>query len=70
MWQNMLVIGNFAVDGDTRRSHYWTSSKPSGNWGHTMYFYNYGMATAGNVYNQQPDGQGGNGSRVRAVRNF
>ena len=71
VWQNMAVIGNFALDGDTRRSHYWTSSRvPSSTLAYNIQFYDYNTTPAGSLRPQQPNGQGGNGSRVRAIRNF
>jgi hypothetical protein len=71
VWQNMGVIGNFLSDGIVGRSHYWTSSKPVGSSNaYMIYFYNYGSAVAGNLYPQVATGTGGNGSRVRAIRNF
>ena len=67
----MAVIGNFALDGDTRRSHYWTSSRvPSSTLAYNIQFYDYNTTPAGSLRPQQPNGQGGNGSRVRAIRNF
>ena len=71
VWQNMSVCGDFAADGDTRRSQYWTSSRvPGSGLAYSMFFYSYGTAVAGNAYPKAPDGQNGNGSRVRAIRNF
>ena len=67
----MAVIGNFLLDGFPGRAHYWTSSRvPSSTVAYNIQFYNAGYGVAGNRYPQQPDGQGGNGSRVRAIRNF
>ena len=71
VWQNMGVIGNFLTDGVVGRSRYWTSSRvPASTAAYVMQFYTYFSAAAGNIYPQIPDGTNGNGSRVRAIRNF